>query len=103
LRNYIYDNGEPKLVIRLGADVIKRGKVAVGDTLDLLVAEDKSKVLVKKSQKGWKLKKSSEASKLTLPWGDRRLFDFTIEKPVRLEHRFEHGGITLDLPPEKEE
>jgi len=101
MRVYTPKSGQPQLVIRIGLGALAKAKLDIGTTVDLLTDETKTKVLIKKSDKGWKLARSGErAAELFITWGDKRAFDLSAKKSITLTPQYAEGGIILDIPKE---
>jgi len=103
MRLFTPKDSKPRLVIRIGPDILKKAKLAPKDTADLLVNEDASQALIKKSEKGWKLfPVGNDAAELSIPWGDRRLFEFDSKQAVKIIPQLAEGGIVLTVKAEAE-
>jgi len=104
MRLFTPKDNKHRLVIRIGPDILKKAKLAPKDTVDLLVNEDASKVLIKKSEKGWKLfPVGHDAVEFNVPWRDRKLFDFDSKTAVKLDYSMAEGGIVLTVPKQEAE
>jgi hypothetical protein len=98
------EGGNPRLIIRIGLDALKKAKMQIGDVVDFLVSEDRGKALVKKADKGWKLARSGkQAAEFSMSWGEARLFDLKDKKPVKLDHSLAEGGVLFVIPRQEAE
>jgi hypothetical protein len=94
--------GTPRLCVRIGHEVLKKAKLNFKDTVDLLVNEDGSEVLIKKAERGWKLGQvTNGAGEFSVPWGDKALFSFKQKGYTKVESKLAEGGIALSVPQEE--
>ncbi|MFO7739823.1 MAG: hypothetical protein R6V46_15195 [Desulfatiglandaceae bacterium] len=90
--------GSPRLVIKLGKDVMKKSKLTPSTMVDLLVDSDQGKGLLAQDSKGWKLKvKESGTGEIVMSWNSEALFDFSGDKQS-VDWKIVKAGVEFNLP-----
>jgi hypothetical protein len=93
--------GSPRLLIRVGSDLLSQAKIKVKDKVDLLTNEDGSQALIRKSEKGWTVYGiNGSGGEINLPWrDDRRLFNFSSKAFVKMNGaKVGEGGVIFEIP-----
>jgi hypothetical protein len=94
---------KPKLVFKLGADVLAKGKLKIKDAVDLIVDVEAGKCFLRKDPEGWKLNPvgsgKSGAAIFEIPWNSHKLFDFNNKTAVNIPWTWTaKAGIEFAIP-----
>ncbi|MFH1932770.1 MAG: hypothetical protein ABIN18_14435 [Pseudomonadota bacterium] len=108
LRYMTPKSDKPKLIFKLGVDVLKKAKIAIKDRVDFIVDTEVGKAFIRADQEGWKINPvgdgKSGAGYFELPWNSQKLFQFNNKQAVDVPWTWTaKTGIAFDIPSESVE
>jgi hypothetical protein len=104
LRYHQPKTGSPRLIVRVGNNLLSQAKIKIKDKVDILTNVE-GQVLLRKEPKGWTVYPvNGSGGGVNFIWKeDRRLFTFEAKTFTKVEAKVDKDGIVFDIPQQETE